>query len=200
MPDSLLILGVTRLNDDPHGPATGLILREGEKLRNAPLAERFNEDGTPKTPMHRLIPEPGNLIAYQKLARFERVCKGSTRFLFLRDGKLEHHELREALQFSDAKKSLLSPQVLGKDAAWAPLIVAYLEISRLSDVMRAEPLGGERDLGKLAALLNILPSDPALSETLWELARRKWLTVHELGGKPADNAVALNKPIPALKG
>lgn len=198
MPDSQLILGVTRQNDDPHGPATGLILRDGDKLRHAALDERFDADGNPKTPLHRLIGDPRNVIAYQKLARFERVGKGATRFLFLREGKLEHHELRDALQFSDGKKALLSPQVLPKDAAWAPLIVAYLEISRLSDLMRMEPLGGERDLGKLAALLNILPADQKLNEILWELARRQWLTVHELG-KPADNAVALNKPVPALK-
>lgn len=198
MADSLLLLGVTRQGDDPAGPATGLIFREGEKLRHAPLGERFGDDGQPKNPFHRLIGDPKNVIAYQKLARMERTVKGVPRFLLLRDGKLKHHDLRDLLLFSEGKKALLSPQTLAKGAPLGPLVVAYLEVSRLSDVMRMEPLGGERDLGKLAPLLNLVAGDAALDEVLWELARRKWLTVHELG-KPADNAVALNKPVPALK-
>ena len=124
---------------------------------------------------------------------------GTPRFLLDRAGKLEHHDMRDVLLFSEANKALLKPQQLAKDAPLGPLAVAYLEVSRLSDLMRQEMLGGERALGQLADVLGLAAGDAALGETLYELARRQWLTVHELG-KPAENAIALNKPVPALKG
>jgi hypothetical protein len=41
-------------------------------------------------------------------------------------------------------------------------------------------------------------ADKVLNESLWELGRRGWVTVHDLGS-PKDNAIALNKPLPAMK-
>ena len=197
MADPHLLLGVTRKGDDPAGPVTGLIYRDGEKLRFGALADLFKEGATAR--FARMIPDARNVIAFQALERVEYTVNQVPRFLFKRDGKLEHHDLRDALQFSEAGKALLKPQSLAKPMALAPLSVAYLEVSRLSDTMRQEMLGGERALGQLGDVLALSPADAKLNETLYELARRNWLTVHELG-KPAENAIALNRPVPAIKG
>lgn len=197
MADPHLLLGVTRRADDPTGPVSGFIYRDGEKLRWGALAELFKEGATHR--FARLVPDTRNALAFQPLERVEYTVSGVPRFLFKRDGKLEHHDLRDALLFSEANKALLKPQALAKPLALGPLAVAYLEISRLSDVMRQEMLGGERALGQLAEVLGLPAADAKLSETLYELARRNWLTVHELG-KPAENAIALNRPVPAFKG
>lgn len=192
-----LLLGVTRKGDDAAGPVTGLIYRDGEKLRWGALADLFAEGAAAR--FARLVPEPRNAVAFQVLERVEHTVSGTPRFLFKREGKLEHQDLRDALQFSEGGKALLKPQTLPKAPPLGPLAVAYLEVSRLSDAMRQEMLGGERALGQLGEVLGMPPADAKLNETLYELARRNWLTVHELG-KPADNAIALNRPVPAFKG
>lgn len=197
MADPHLLLGVTRKGDDPAGPVTGLIYRDGEKLRFGALPDLFKEGATAR--FVRLVPGPRDPIAYQVLERVEYTVNQVPRFLFKREGKLEHQDLRDVLQFSEAGKALLKPQALAKPLQLGPLSVAYLEVSRLSDVMRQEMLGGERALGQLGEVLALPPTDAKLSETLYELARRNWLTVHELG-KPAENAIALNRPVPAFKG
>lgn len=197
MADPHLLLGVTRKGDDPAGPISGLIYREGEKLRWGALADLFKEGAAVR--FARLVPDSRNALAFQLLERVEYTVNAVPRFLFKRDGKLEHHDLRDALLFSEANKALLKPQALQKAAPLGPFAVAYLEISRLSDVMRQEMLGGERSLGQLGEVLGLPAADARLSETLYELARRNWLTIHELG-QPAENAIALNRPVPAFKG
>lgn len=197
MVEHKLLLGVTRKGDDATGPVTGLIYRDGEKLRWGALADLFKEGAAAR--FARLVPDGRNAIAFQALDRVEYTVNGVPRFLFKREGKLEHQDLRDALQFSEGGKALLKPQRLSTPLPLGPLAVAYLEVSRLSDAMRQEMLGGERALGQLGEVLGLSPADAKLAETLYELARRNWLTVHELG-KPAENAIALNRPVPAFKG
>ncbi|MEB3196803.1 MAG: hypothetical protein VKP62_06325 [Candidatus Sericytochromatia bacterium] len=189
-----LLLGVTRAGDAPQGDLTGLIYRDGEVLRWGALDALFAEDSPHR--FARLVADPRQAIAFQALARLEHTVKGSPRLLVQAGPKLAHHDMRDVLQFSEAHKALLRPQALSRPLPLAPLAVAYLEVSRLSDGMRRDMLGGERSLGQLAELLGLQATDATLGETLWELARRDWLTVHELG-KPADNAIALNRPVPA---
>lgn len=191
-----LILGVTRQNDDPKGPATGLIYREGDKLRWGAVAVLFGADAPPK--FYRLIERPEGLKS-QLLERVEYTVNRAPRFLFRQtDGKLIQEELKEKLQFSEAKKALLKPQHLPKPLSLMTLAAEYLEVSRLSDVMRQEMLGGERSVGQLAELIGVPASDKTLNEALWELGRRGWLTVHDLGD-PKENAIALNRPVPPMK-
>lgn len=195
MPDQHLILGVTRRNDDAQGAISGLIYRDGDKLRWGALDDLFKDDAT--AVFFQLIPLDKHGFALQALGRFERTVSGTPRFLFRRQGKLEHQDMRDALRFSEKNKALLKPQNLMR-AAQTPLVMAYLEIARLSDVMHKDMLGGERALGQLAEVLGISASDEALNETLYELSRQQWVTVHELG-RPEENAIALNKPAPILK-
>jgi hypothetical protein len=192
MPQLEPILGITRTKDDPRGNATGLIHREGDRLKWSAL------EGLDPTRFFRFVVANGKPIA-QPLERIEFTVSGSARFLFRQtDGKLVQEELRDKLLFSEAKKALLKPQILPKPAPVATLALEYLEVSRLSDVMRREMLGGERSVGQLAEVLGIPAADKALSETLWELARLRFMTVHE-SGVPAENAIGLNNPLPALK-
>jgi hypothetical protein len=190
MPQLEPILGITRAKDDPRGNATGLIHREGDRLKWTAL------DQLDPARFFRFV---GTKPVQQPLERIEFTVSGSARFLFRHtDGKLVQEELRDKLLFSEGKKALLKPQVLPKPAPVATLALEYLEISRLSDVMRKEMLSGERSLGQLAEVLGIPAADKALSETLWELARQRYMTVHE-SGTPAENAIALNDPLPGLK-
>lgn len=197
MPEVHLILGVTRTKDDPHGPASGLIYREGEKLKWGALADLFKEGA--ETRFYRLLLAHDKPIQ-QPLERVEYTVSGSPRFLFRQtDGKLVQEELRDKLLFSEGKKALLTPQVLAKNATTATLALEYLEVSRLSDVMRREMLGGERSQGQLAQVLGASPADKALGETLWNLGRQGFLTVHE-SGAAAENAIGLNRPLAAFGG
>jgi hypothetical protein len=190
-----LILGVTRRNDDAKGPVTGLIHREGDRLKFTAL-DALTGDAAPR--FYRLVGAQG-APTMQALERVELTVSGTPHFLFRqKDGKLGHETLAEKLQFSEAKKALLKPQTLPKPLALASLAVEYLEVARLSDVMRQEMLGGERSIGQLAEVLGIPPTDRPLDEALWELSRRNWLTVHE-SGVVAENAIGLNKPAPAFK-
>jgi hypothetical protein len=192
----MLLLGITRQDDDPRGPASGVIYREGDKLKWGAVATLFANDPPPV--LFRLLPAQGGL-SQQVLERVEFTVNRAPRFLFKqKDGKLIQEELKEKLQFSEGKKALLKPQQLPKPLALPSLIVEYLEVSRLSDVMRKEMLGGERTIGQLAEVLGLTAVDKTLNETLWELSRQRWLTVHELGN-PSENAIALNKPVPGLK-
>ena len=192
MPELEPILGITRAKDDPRGNATGIIHREGDRLKWTAMAD------LDPTGFFRYVATNAKPIQ-QALERVEFTVSGSARFLFRQtDGKLIQEELRDKLLFSEAKKSLLKPQILPKPIPVATLALEYLEVSRLSDVMRKEMLGGERSQGELAAVLGIPAADKALGETLWDLARHKFLTVHDLG-KPADNAIGLNNPLPAFK-
>lgn len=188
-----LILGVTRRQDDPKGPVTGLIVREGEKLRWVAL------DALPEGGRYFRLTLAGGVPAQQALERVEFTVGGTPHFLFKnKDGKLAHETLSEKLQFSEAKKALLKPQKIAKPLPLATLALEYLEISRLSDAMRQEMLAGERSLGQLGEVLGMPAADKVLNEVLWDLSRRNWLTLHELG-KPEENAIGLNKPIPAFK-
>ena len=174
---------------------TGLIHREGERLKFTAL-DALTGDGAPG--FYRLVGAQG-APTLQALERVELTVSGTPHFLFRqKDGKLGHETLAEKLQFSEAKKALLKPQKLAKPLALASLAVEYLEVARLSDVMRQEMLGGERSIGELAEVLGISPEDRPLDEALWELLRRNWLTVHE-SGVTAENAIGLNKPAPAFK-
>lgn len=196
MSDTYLILGVTRRNDDPKGPITGLIHREGDRLKWSPLDTLFGGDKPVR--FYRLTLQSG-LPVQQMLERVEFTVSGTPHFLFKqKDGKLGHETLAEKLQFSEAKKALLKPQKLAKPMAIATLAVEYLEVSRLSDTMRKEMMGGERTVGMLGEVLGLPPTDKALNEILWELSRHKWLTVHDMND-PAENAIGLNKPVPAFK-
>lgn len=193
MNDQYLILGVTRQDDDPRGAASGLIYREGDKLKWGAIPVLFGADLPPR--FFRLLPATGGL-RMESLERVEFTISRSPRFLFRgTDGKLLQEDLRDKLQFSETKKALLKPQHLAGPLPLPSLIVEYLEVSRLSDVMRREMMNGERSVGQLAEVLGLPATDKLLNETLWELARTRWLTVHELGA-PADNAIALNKPVP----
>lgn len=196
MSEPQLILGVTRQDDDPKGPVTGLIYREGDKMRWGAVAVLFADDKPPS--FFRYVAN-GAQIASQRLERVEYTVNRQPRFLFkLPDGKLTQETLAEKLLFSEAKKALLKPQKLPKPLPLSALAVEYLEVSRLSDAMRQEMLGGERSIGQLAELLGLSAKDQALTDTLWELARRGLLTVHELGD-PSENAIALNRPAPKAK-
>jgi hypothetical protein len=190
-----LILGVTRRHDDPKGPVTGLIHREGERLKWSPLTV-FDGPAAPR--FYRLVGATGAPTP-QLLERVERTVSGTPHFLFKqKDGKLGHETLAEKLQFSEDKKALLKPQKLAKPLELASLAAEYLEVARLSDAMRKEMLGGERTVGQLADVLGLKPTDATLEETLWELSRRNWLTLHA-SGEAAENPIALNKPVPAYK-
>jgi hypothetical protein len=187
-----LLLGVTRRDDDPKGPLTGFIRRDGEVLRYAALADLGD---TPA--LARLVPDPQRGVTFQHVARLEHTVSGVPRVLLAQPGgKLAHHDLRDTLQFSEANKALLKPQRLSAPLPLGPQVLAYLEVSRLSDAMRKDMMGGERSVGQLAEVLGLSASDKALDEALWNLARQGWLTRHELG-KPADNAIALNRALPA---
>ncbi|MDB5096478.1 MAG: hypothetical protein JWM80_899 [Cyanobacteria bacterium RYN_339] len=194
MPELEPILGITRAKDDPRGNATGLIHREGDRLKWSALAD------LDPTRFFRFLETTGKPLQ-QPLERIEFTVSGGARFLFRQtDGKLVQEELRDKLLFSEGKKALLKPQVLSKPVPVGTIALEYLEVSRLSDVMRKEMLGGERSLGQLAELLGISAADKALSETLWELSRQRYMTVHDSGAAPAENAIALNNPLPTLKG
>jgi hypothetical protein len=187
-----LMLGVTRRDDDPKGPLTGVIRRDGEVLRFASLA-----DLGPNPALARLVPDSKRGAAFQQLARIEHTVSGVPRVLFTQpDGKLAHHDVRDLLQFSEANKALLKPQRPSAPLPLGPLVLAYLEVSRLSDAMRKDMMGGERSVGQLAEVLGLPAADKALDEALWNLARQGWLTRHELG-KPAENAIALNRALPS---
>jgi hypothetical protein len=190
-----LLLGVTRRKDDPKGPVTGLIYREGEKLRWGALDALFGE----KPSRFFRLDEQGGAPVAQPLERVEFTVSGVPHFLFKqKDGKLGHETLAEKLQFSEDKKALLKPQKLPKPLPLATLAVEYLEVSRLSDAMRNEMLGGERSVGQLSEVLGIPAADKVLNEVLWDLGRRRWLTLHEMGD-PNENAIGLNKPVPPFK-
>ncbi|MFN3431943.1 MAG: hypothetical protein ACK46X_18585, partial [Candidatus Sericytochromatia bacterium] len=60
-----LILGVTRRQDDPKGPVTGLIVREGEKLRWVAL------DALPEGGRYFRLTLAGGVPAQQALERIE---------------------------------------------------------------------------------------------------------------------------------
>ena len=187
-----LLLGVTRRDDDPKGPVTGVIRREGEVLRYKALADL----GEPPA-LARLVPDARLGAAHQRLARLAHTVSGVPRFLVEQaGGKLAHADLRDLLQFSEANKALLKPQRLAAPLPLGPLVLAYMEVSRLSDAMRKDMMGGERSVGQLAEVLGVPATDKALDEALWNLARQGWLTRHELG-KPAENAIALNRALPA---
>lgn len=179
------ILGVTRRGDDAKAPVTGVIHRAGEKLKWSAV------DALPA--LYRLGAKS------LPLERVEFTVNGAPRFLFRQpDGKLAQEELKDKLLFSESAKALLKPQHLPKPLPYGPLSLEYLEVCRLSDAMRHEMLGGERSVGQLAEVLGVSAADPALAEALYERSRQGLLTVHELGN-PAENAIALNKPLPALK-
>lgn len=192
MSEPHLILGVTRRKDDPKGPISGLIHREGERLKWTAL------DAIASMRFYRLD-QQGAHVVQQPLERVEFTVSGTPHFLFKqKDGKLGHENLSEKLQFSEEKKALLKPQKLAKPLPLATLALEYLEISRLSDTMRKEMLGGERSVGQLAEVLGIAPADKTLNEVLWDLSRQRWLSVHDMDD-PAENAIGLNKPVPAYK-
>lgn len=196
MSETHLILGVTRRNNDPKGPVSGLIYREGDRLRWGALDALFKGDKPAR--FYRLGLQ-GQSVVQQVLERVEFTVSGTPHFLFKqKDGKLGHETLSEKLQFSEEKKALLKPQKLPKPLALATLALEYLEVSRLSDAMRQEMMGGERSVGQLGEVLALAPTDKALNEVLWDLSRQKWLTVHDMDD-PAENAIGLNKPVPALK-
>ena len=196
MSETHLILGVTRQDDDPKGPVTGLIYREGDKLRWGAVAVLFGDDKPAE--FFRYVAE-GSQLASQRLARVEYTVNRQPRFLFKqKDGKLTQETLGEKLLFSESKKALLKPQKLPKPLPLVTLAVEYLEVSRLSDVMRQEMLNGERSVGQFCEVLGTTPKDQALTDTLWELSRRGLITAHELGD-PAENAIALNRPAPKAK-
>lgn len=197
MPELHLILGLTRQKDDPRGHASGLIYREGDRLKWGALSELFKDEAPPR--FSRLLEHNGKPIQ-QPLERVEFTVSGTARFLFRQtDGKLVQDELKDKLLFSEGKKALLTPQVLPRPLSIATLALEYLEVSRLSDTMRREMLGGERSQGQLAQVLGVPPTDNTLSETLWELSRQRFLTVHE-SGTAAENAIGLNRPVPGLAG
>jgi hypothetical protein len=195
MSETHLILGVTRRQDDPKGPVTGLIHREGDRLKWSPISV-FEGPDAPR--FYRLVGASGAPTP-QLLERVEKTVSGTPHFLFKqKDGKLGHETLSEKLQFSEDKKALLKPQKLAKPLELAALAVEYLEVARLSDAMRQEMLGGERSVGQLAEVLGLKPTDKTLEETLWELSRRNVLTVHT-ASDAAETPIALNKPAAAYK-
>lgn len=198
MPELSPILGVTRAKDDPRGHVNGLIYREGDRLKWGALADVFKDDAPPQ--FYRWVVGSQGKPIQQPLERVEYTVSGTARFLFRQtDGKLVQDELKDKLQFSEAKKALLTPQAaLPKPVPVTTLALEYLEVSRLSDVMRKEMLGGERSQGQLATLIGVPAADKAFGEVLWELSRQKFLTVHE-GDSPAENPIGLNKPLPSLK-
>lgn len=190
-----LILGVTRRQDDPKGPVTGLIHREGDRLKFTALSA-LQAASPPR--FFRLRGASGAPVP-QLLERVEIMGSGTPHFLFKqKDGKLGHETLAEKLQFSEDKKALLKPQKLAKPLELAALAVEYLEVARLSDAMRQEMLGGERSVGQLAEVLGLPATDKTLEETLWELSRRNVLTIHT-SSDPAETPIALNKPVAAFK-
>ncbi|HEY9724412.1 MAG TPA: hypothetical protein V6D47_20585 [Oscillatoriaceae cyanobacterium] len=179
------ILGVTRRGDEPKSAVTGVIHREGEKLKWSAV------DALPS--LYRLGSHS------LPLERVEFTVNGAARFLFrLPDGKLAQEELKDKLLFSEKAKALLKSQQLPKPLPYGSLALEYLEVCRLSDAMRKEMLGGERSVGQLAETLGVPASDAALVEALWELSRKGLVTLHELGS-PAENAIALNRPLASLK-
>jgi hypothetical protein len=195
MKDARLILGVTRRNDEPKGPASGLIYREDGKLKWGDLGVLFTAEPAPR--FFRLVFNQDKVYS-QALERVEYTVNRAPRFLFKQpDGKLRQEELTEKLQFSEARKALLKPQKLGQPLVLPTLAIEYLEVSRLSDAMRREMLAGERSVGQLAEIIGVSPNEEALTDALWELSRQGWIRVHDLG-KAADNAIALNKPAPGL--
>lgn len=195
MAEAHLILGVTRQDDDPRGPVSGLIYRDGDRLKWGALAVLFSAEPPPR--FFRLVPDGGD-VARQELVRVEYTVNRVPRFLFKQpDGKLAHFDLGDKLQFSEGKKSLLKPQRLSALPLPA-LAIEYLEVCRLNDHMKRELLSGERTIGQLAEVLGLKPDDKALNQMLYELARRRYLNVHELGA-PADNAIGLDGVAPRLK-
>lgn len=158
-----LILGCTRLDDDPHGRLTGLVVRRGGALKAEPPEK--------VAIAHRLAWLDGRFQS-RPLARFEETPKGGWRALFtLPDGRLAHDGLTDQLQFSEGKKALLKPQILPGGAGLHAPVAAYLEVARLADTAADSMLGGERTLGDLAAVLGLKPGDAALEAAVWDLSK-----------------------------
>jgi|GEM_PF-6417362 len=189
-----LILGVTRKADHARGDLSGMIVRDGDRLKYVDLAAI--EQSVAEPAYFKLEPATGGL-AQRILVRVEYTVNGKARCLFRQnDGTLRHDDLYDKLQFSEGKKALLKPQALTLPPDSAT--VEYLEVSRLSDTMRKDMLMGERTVGQLCEVLGSEQPAATLETTLWTLARQGWLTIFE-SGQLSTNALSLPKPLPPFK-
>lgn len=181
-----LILGCTRAADDPQGTLTGLIVRRGAALKaEAPEAVQA---------ARRLQWLNGRFEA-RELARIEATPKGAPRALFTQpDGRLAHDNLADLLQFSEARKALLKPQILPGGLGLHLPIASYLEVARLADDAANAMLGGERTLGELAQVLGLPAADAGLEAAVWELSKAGVLD-YLATGPLASHALTLRAPL-----